>query len=434
MKRINLVKFMLTCAITCFFSPIMPSPGFADDPLKTNHGTVIRPKKIKGSQAIKTAWPEIEFQSITTNEQTDKTWRFSIIVKNHGPRLQANRILVQGFQAAAGKKLSTAGEPMKYNQGLQKDGIMRLGIGGWARIQMATQLVIELKDLQTGRKASKTVAMTNSNAVVSQNSDTINQIEQMDSDALTNPTSSFRFTGTEYMGRGFVRVKIKNTGNIGIAKDQLRFTPMYFPDSRPGVLGDKSTNPAPLAPGKERWYIIGGGGIYYKGWAECWMLSRMGVSALNSRTRRVTQTFFSVPKPAGNIRGVNMSWSHMSIFLENTGSFKTKYKVMLRNMQVKRYRYNNDKFGEEVGKVTDTFLSTITIDPGQRKSLEINSDTMNAIIKRALPGLGDTFYLADFIKIDLYLTDDNPYCASGGRILGQFTRRDPGKDAIFFSD
>lgn len=369
---------------------------------------------------IKTSWTAMQFKVLAMKKQGNN-WNWSSIIKNHGPRLQKNRVRVTASQLLVTKPIGPAGAPFTYGKAIKTGQTMNFGRHAWQRMPSATHLKVEIKDLTSGRIISKTIKMPDKYSHATHGSNPVSQIETMNSDPFVNPVQKVIVTGGEYLGRGYFRIKIKNMGNIGIQPNQLKITPVFYTYTQPPIVGNVTTNRAFIRVGASRAVAGGGGGIYYKNYAECWQIQRIEIEVRNTITKQEVYYKLNIPKITGKINKITMHNSAFRYKIQNTGPYRAKFKVRVLSVQISKQLYVDDKLGKEIGVVKDVLHGTITLDAGASGNIDLSLQQVNREIREQIPGMKDQFYNAKWFQVELFTEGDNELCSLGAKVLQQYS-------------
>ncbi|MCP4673283.1 MAG: hypothetical protein GY857_18490 [Desulfobacula sp.] len=130
--------------------------AMAAQPVKINSTAI---HKINQNRTpYKTTWLAMQFKKLSI-QRDGNTLSWSAIVKNSGPRLQANRVQIKAIQMRAATPIADAGAIIKYRNDIKRSQIMNFGRQAWKKAPLATHLMVEVKDLQTGRFISKKIRL-----------------------------------------------------------------------------------------------------------------------------------------------------------------------------------------------------------------------------------------------------------------------------------
>lgn len=90
-----------------------------------------------------------------------------------------------------------------------------------------------------------------------------------------------------------------------------------------------------------------------------------------------------------------MYLSNLAYTVKNTGPYTTKFKIRMLHFGVYKGKYDH------LATVHDLLHTSVTVKPGETKTVSIPCERVNAELKAKLPSLRNQFYGADNFMVEL---------------------------------
>lgn len=374
----------------------------------------------KAAKTVK--MPTLKLQDITIIDHGDKlSWYAD--TKNLGQTIAKNQLEISGYQIIGHKIIAKAGEKLIWNRKFNANGIIKFTRQNWARAKGATALKIVIKNRSNNQVVSKIVSLpkTNSNMPTSNTTTTLQNLSADHADALTK-TPKLKVIDSRYNGRGAFQVKLKNVGERGFVQGEIEIRPIYHIYKKLPVVGKVINNQSSINVGKYKTVFSHYPNIYSNGIADCCTyhngLYYIVLEIENRATGERTEHKILMDEPKGEIVDVDMQNSRLTYYVRNTGSFTTKYNIITKSFWIYKWYTdsNNQPNYDSDDKITqpkNLFKTTITLNPGEVGSVEINRQRVNAEIKQQFTNIKrDDAYGAAHFSIELY-TKPNDICSLG---------------------